>query len=439
MSSCASNSIPALAVQLAPTILFGFGIIGVLIVGFVVWAAYAPLAEAVVASGIVKVDTSRKQIQHLEGGIVKEILVRDGDRVAQGDVLVRLDETRAAASVAILQDGLNATLAQEARLLAERDDLAEIDFSGLVRGHEEDPKITEFIKSQTVLWDARKSAREGEVQILQKQIAQLKEDIRGYAAKTASHEKQLEFVRDELGSVQELRRRGLSGKQRVLELEREAARLEGERAELESQIGSKNTEISRKRLEVLQVAKNFRQSVVDELKKVQAELNDYRERLSAAEHVHGQTELRAPVDGVVVGSGVHTVGGVIPPGATLLEVVPENDRLVVEARIDPQDIDKVSVGLPAAIRLTAFNQRTTPELVGRLTYVSADSLIDVQSGTSHFLARVEVGEDEVVKLRDKQLLPGMLAEVFIRTGERTMADYLIQPLRDSFRRAWLEE
>lgn len=439
MTSVVQDRLPELPVRPRATILFGLALVLSTLGGFAAWATLAPLAEAVVAGGTVKVDSSRKQIQHLEGGIVKEILVRDGDQVKQGDVLVRLDETRAAASVAILRDGHDAAVAQEARLLAERDDLEALEFPQSLIARADDPKVQGLLKSQAVLWEARRSALEGEVQILEKQVAQLREDINGYQGQISAKTKQLTFVRDELGSVVELQKKGLSGKQPVLELEREAADLEGDRAELRSQISATETEIARKELEIFQVGKSFRQKVVDELKKVQSEINDYRERLNAAEHLYGQTEVRAPVDGVVVGSGVHTIGGVIPPGGTLLELVPVNDKLIVEARINPQDIDKVQVGLPARIKFTAFKQRTTPELAGTLRYVSADVLRDPQSEMVYFVARIEVPEEEVVRLGGKQLQPGMMAEVFIRTGERTMVDYLIQPLRDSFRRAWLEE
>ena len=234
-----------------------------------------------------------------------------------------------------------------------------------------------------------------------------------------------------------LQEKGHVGKQRTLELEREAAKIDGELSELNSRISGSKTEISGKELEIFQVGKSFHQNVVDELKKIQTEALDYRERLNAAEHVFEQTEVRAPVDGVVVGSGVHTIGGA--PGATLLELVPVNDRLIVEAQVNPQDIDKVEVGLPAGILLTAFNQRNTPELRGEVHYVSADVLQDPQSGIYYYTARIEVPEVEVKRLSDKHLQPGMMAEVFVRTGERTMANYLLQPLRDSFRKAWLEE
>jgi HlyD family type I secretion membrane fusion protein len=430
---------PELPVQPRATILFGFAVVFLMLGGFVIWATLAPLAEAVVAAGTVKVDSSRKQIQHLEGGIVKDILVRDGDRVKHGDILVRLDETRAAASVAILRDGLDEALAQEARLLAERDDLRGIIFHEALLARSGNPKVRGVLDSQRILWEARRAALEGEVQILEKQVAQLQEDILGYQGQIDARTKQLAFVHDELGSVRELQKKGLSGKQRLLELEREAADLEGDRAELKSRISATETEIAEKELQIFQVSKSFRQKVVDELKKVQAEINDFRERLNAAEHLYRQTEVRAPVDGVVVGSGVHTIGGVISPGGTLLELVPVDDKLIVEAKINPQDIDKLHSGLPVGIKLTAFNQRTTPELAGELRYISADVLQDPKSGIAYYVARIEVPEEQVKRLGDKALQPGMTAEVFIRTGERTMAEYLLQPLRDSFRRAWLEE
>ncbi|MEM9742015.1 MAG: HlyD family type I secretion periplasmic adaptor subunit [Pseudomonadota bacterium] len=434
-----NQDVPVIPTNPRNTILFGLSIVSVAIGGFVLWSVLAPLAEAVIASGSLKVDSSRKQIQHLEGGIVKEILVRDGDRVSQGEVLVRLDETQAAASVAILRDGYDAAIAQEARLLAERDGLDTVDFPDNLANREKDPTVAGILKSQRILWDARRSALEGEIAILKKQAVQLKEDIEGLIAQRAARKRQLDFVTDELVSMRELRKRGLSGKQPVLELEREAAQLEGDVAEIESRIDATETEIARKDLEVFQVGKSFRQGVVDELKEVQDEINDYRERLNAAQYVFEQTEVRAPVDGVVVGSGVHTIGGVIAPGGTLLELVPTNDRLIIEARVDPQDIDKVRPGLLADVKLTAFKQRDTPELTGEVRYVSADSLQDQQSGLVYFLARVEVAEKEVARLGDKRLQPGMMAEVFVRTGERTLAEYLSQPLRDSFRRAWLEE
>ncbi len=421
------------------SILAGMVVVLIAMGGFIVWAATAPLAEAVVAAGTIKVDSNRKKIQHLEGGTIKDILVRDGDKVSTGDVLVRLDETRAAASLAILRDGYDVAVAQEARLLSERDGAEDIQFPRSFTERSGEPTISEIMTSQRALWQARREAVAGEVAILEKQIAGLQQDVDGRKAQVRSENKQLVFVRDELASVRKLHQKGLGGKQRVLELERESARLEGSRAEHQSEIATAQTEMSRKELEIHQVRAAFREKVVSELKQVQAEIFDYRERMNAAEHVYKQTEVRSPVDGVVVDIGVHTIGGVVSPGETLLELLPSNDELIIEARVNPQDIDKVTVGLPAAIRMTAFNQRTTPELDGQLRYVSADALLDNKTGETYFISRVEVPLEQVERLGDKQILPGMMAEVFIRTGERTMADYLLQPIHDSFRRAWLED
>jgi HlyD family type I secretion membrane fusion protein len=439
MTTATNDHIPELPVSPRSTILFGMVVVVLFIGSFVLWAVFAPLAEAVVASGTIKVDSSRKKIQHLEGGIVKEILVKDGDRVKQGDVLVRLDETRSGASLAILRDGNDSALAQEARLLAERDELEKIMFPVSLTTRSDQPNVEGILKSQVIVWEARRSALEGEVMIRENQIDQLRGDIDGYKAQIDSRQQQWAFLQEELSSLRDLYKKGLNGKQRLLGLEREASEIEGAREDYQSQIVSAETSIARKELEIYQVGKNFREALVGELKQVQAEIYDFRERLNAAEHVFSQSEVRAPVDGIVVSSGVHTISGVITPGGTLLELVPVHDSLIVEARINPQDIDKVRVGLAAAIKLTAFNQRTTPELIGELQYVSADSLQDTQSGMIYFLARIEVTDQEIKRLGDKQLQPGMMAEVFIRTGERTMAEYLLQPLRDSFRRAWLEE
>ncbi len=439
MNSVVESSLPQLPTSSRTTIVFGLVVVLFFLGGFVAWASFAPLAEAVMASGSIKVYSSRKQIQHLEGGTVKEILVRDGDNVMQGDVLIRLDEIRAATSVAILRDGLDAAVAQEARLFAERDQSKEIIFPESLTGRANNAKIAGILKSQEVLWEARNSALQGEKQILEKQVIQLREDIMGYREQITAKNRESFFIHDELDSVRKLQKKGLGGKRRVLELERESAKVDGERSELKSRISSTETEIARKELEIFQVGKNFRQSVVDELKQVQTESLDLRERLNVAEHVFGQTEVRAPVDGIVVGSGVHTIGGVVSPGTTLLELVPANDKLIVEARINPQDIDRVQIGLPAGILITAFNQKNTPELSGMVIYVSADVLQDPQSELFYYIARIEVPEYEVVRLGEKQLQPGMMAEVFLRTGERTMSEYLLQPIRNSFRRAWLEE
>ncbi len=437
------KSIPIIPTNPKKPIIAGLMVIVFAFGGFTAWATLAPLSRAVVSTGVLKVDSSRKQIQHAEGGVVEKIFVRDGDVVRQGSVLVRLDNTKAGATLSILEDNYDAASAQYARLVAERDELDKIQFpqallskSKLIKNSN---KVSETIKTEITFFLARRSSLQGQFNIIKKQIVSINKDIAGLNSQKHSKRKQLLFVKDELNSLKSLRKEGLVGKTRVLELEREAAKLEGESGEIQSNIAAKETAISEKQLEEYQLKNSFKEAVVKELKTVQEELYDLKERKNTAEYVMEQIEIRSPVDGVVMNSNLHTIGGVISPGSLLLEIVPEKDRLVIEAKIEPKDIDDLYIGLPAGIKITAFNQRRTPELRGELSYISADAIIDEKSGENFFHARITLSEDEVGKLANEKLQPGMMADVFIRTGQRTPAEYLMRPLRDSFRRAWLEE
>lgn len=405
----------------------------------ILWSTLAPLSSAVVASGVVKVDTSRKRIQHLEGGIVKEILVRDGARVKAGDVLVRLDETRAGATHGVLQSASDSSLAQQARLVAERDRLNDIPFpQDMLDRQSTDPKVGEYIATQRALFKARRESLAGQLSILGQQIGSLNEEIKGLSAQQKSKEEQLASVRAEFESLQDLLAVGMVEKTKVRSLEREMSRLQGERAEHASRIAAARSAIAEKELQQFQLRKTFQEEVVAELKKVQGELFDYAERESAARQTLQQTEIRSPVDGTVVDLKVHTIGGVISPGEPLLELVPDGDRLIIEARVLPQDIDRVMRSMPAGVKLSAFDQRTLPELEGSVTYVSADAIDDPRLQMQFFLMRVEVPDRELVRLEGRQIQPGMMAEVFVRTGERTFFGYLLQPLVSSFNRAWRE-
>ena len=412
----------------------------VFIGGFLLWATLVPIASAVIAPGVVKVDSSRKTIQHLEGGIVSEILVRDGDQVEEGQVLVRLDKTRAGASLGVLQTGYDDALAQQARLFAERDGLAEIAFPEELLDRAQSGQVAEILRSQRSLFAARAESMQGQLDIIDQHIAHLEEDIVGLLAQKKSKRDQISSIEEELEGLTRLLDRGMIDRNRVLVLQREKAELEGEFGEHTSQIAASKTSISEKKLEKFQLRKTFSEEVAVELRRVQADVFDFGERLLAARHVLEQTEIRAPVSGVIVGRGVHTVGGVVAPGETLLELVPLNDNLIIEARVMPMDIDNIQTGLDAGVRLTAFNQRTTPELVGQVTYVSADILENERTGDIYFLSRVEVTETELARLGDdKTLQPGMTADVMIKTGSRTPADYLLEPLLVNFRKAWREE
>jgi HlyD family type I secretion membrane fusion protein len=405
----------------------------------VVWSSLAPIASAVIAQGVVKVDTSRKKIQHLEGGQIQEIMVRDGDRVKVGDVLIRLDPTRADASHGVLRTGLDAALAQQSRLMAERDGLGQVGYPATLQQRRNDPHVAELIKSQDSLFRARKASLDGQLSILDKQIVALNKRIEGIAAQQLAKEDQLRSLKLDVEGFASLAAQGMLEKTRVRTTEREIARLEGERSEHIADIAQTRTSISEKELEKFQTQKKFREEVMEELRRVQTEINDYTERIGAARHVLEQTEIRAPVDGTVVDSRIHTTRGVITPGEVLMEIVPSQDRLIVEAKVRPEDIDRVRLGLATGVKLSAFDQRSTPELNGKVSYVSADIIEDSKTGVAYFLIKVEVTEEELKRLKGQSLQPGMLAEVFVRTGERTFFAYLLDPLVSSFNKAWREK
>ncbi|MBX3680386.1 HlyD family type I secretion periplasmic adaptor subunit [Cognatazoarcus halotolerans] len=404
----------------------------------VVWSFLAPLSSAVVAQGLVKVDSNRKRIQHQEGGVVKEILVRDGAHVKAGDVLIRLDETRAGASQGVLRTQRDAALALQARLEAERDRAAEIVWPEELLDRRNDPKVADLIQAQEVQFRARRASLVGQLSILDKQIASKSSEIGGLGGQMRAKQAQLASLRSELAGLTDLLSKGMVEKTKYRNLEREIARLDGERAEHESDIAAARTMMAEKQLEKFQLRKNFHQDVTEDLRKVQTDIFDVDERISAANFVLAQTEIRSPVEGTVTDLKVHTEGGVISPGELLLEVVPADDRLVVEARVRPQDVDRIHVGLPAGIKLSAFDQRTLPELDGAVTYLSADVVEDQRSGQVYYLTRVEVPESQLERLDGLQVLPGMIADVFVRTGERTFFEYLLHPITASFDKAWRE-
>lgn len=417
---------------------YGYIILTLFFGGIIVWSVFAPLASAVIANGTIKVDTNRKKIQHLEGGQVKDILVRNGDHVRVGDVLIRLDETRAGASHGVVQSGYYAALAEQARLMAERDGHATIHFPDELASKVSDPKVADLIAVQRTLFHARRITLTGQNQILGKQVDQLNKKIEGLAAQQRSKEEQLASLKVDLDGLVKLSAQRMVEKTRLHNVEREISRLEGERVEHVSDIASVSANISEKELQMFQIRKDFNEEVVKDLRKVQAEVLDYLQRINASRHVLEQTEIRSPVEGTVVGAQIHTLGGVVGPGEVLLEIVPAGDLLVVEAQVRPEDIDRVSLGLSAGIKITAFNQSTAPELNGKLTYVSADAIEDAKRGYTYFTVKIEVPAKELARLQGKQIQPGMMANVFIRTGERTFLDYLLSPLLDSLRMAWRE-
>lgn len=423
----------------AGSILAGLAIIAIALGGFGAWGAVTDIASAVVAPGQLKVHTNRKKVQHVDGGRVEQLLVRDGDRVSAGDLLMRLDPIRAKASYEILVASRSSVAAAAARLRTERDRKKAIVFPDFLRDAASDPKVAEILQGQEALFAARRDALAGEVEILGQQIEQLGEEIGGMRAQVRSKDLQIKLIKEELDGLRQLYSRGHASKTRILALERDYARLEGERGELLASIARSGKSISEAKMRILQLERTSREQVVTQLRDIETQLADIEERLVAARSQLDQIEIRAPVSGLVVSLAAHTVGGVIGAGQVIMEIVPEEDRLIIEARADPLAVDSLTVGLPADIRLTGLKQRTTPTLTGSVGYVSADSLTDERTGQTYYLVHVLLAEEELTRLQGQALQPGMPAEVIIRTGERTPLQYLTQPIMDSLRRSWRED
>ena len=420
-------------------ILFG-GVVVVLFFGvFMIWASLAPLDSAAVAGGTVIVDSKRKTVQHLEGGIVGEILVRDGDRVEAGQVLLRLDDTQPRASLDLLKGRQTAALALSARLVAERDDRAEIEFSDQLMDDLDKFETLEAIAGQTNLFNARREGLTGQVDILDQRIAQTRNEIVGLEGEVAAGARQLDLIGQEIADVQTLVDQGLARRPRLLELERQAADIEGRRSSNIAGIARARNQIGEAKLRIRELRKQRINEVLEQLREVQTELYDIAERMSAAEDVLARMTIRAPLAGRIVGLAVHTVGGVIASGAPLMDIVPKDDRLIVEARVSPMDIDIVKPELPAQVRFTSFSQRSFAPLDGIVTRVSADVITDPSTGELYYLAQIEVSEDIGDALGGAALYPGMPAEVMIVTGERTALDYFFKPLESSINRAFRED
>jgi HlyD family type I secretion membrane fusion protein len=420
-------------------IVFGLFWIVLIFAGFGGWAATASISSAVIAQGSIMVDSKRKQVQHLEGGIVGTLMVRDGDVVAAGQTLVTLDPVRPRSMLAIIMSSLRKELATEARLIAERNGAAEIVTPPELAAEGENPEVRVLMESQRAIFQARRASMRGEIAILEQRLGQLAEEVTGLASQRESKRRQMAFIADELGGLKQLMAIGQTTKPRMLALERTAAALQGEEGELIANIARAEKNSGETRLEIIQRDKNFQKVVADELEAVQSRLRDLQERAVAARDVLARINLTAPVGGTVVNMAVHTVGSVIKAGETVLEIVPGKDSLIAEVSIRPQDIDNVTLYQEAAIRLLAFKQRTNPLLHGTVSYVSADSLMNQATQQPFYLARIEVPDEEIAKLGKMKLQPGMQLEVMIRTGDRTAFQYLLQPIIDSVNRAWREE
>ena len=415
----------------------GFGIVFVTFGLFGTWAAFAPLDGAAYAPGVVTVQTYRKTVQHLEGGIVKDVLAHDGDIVKKGDPLIILDDAQLRSEYEMTRNQLIAAKAMEARLVAERDDKSVITFDQMYEP--DSPRGIEARAGETEVFNARRGARLGQVAVLQERIGQLNQQIKGTDSIIGTKQNLEQSYTGEIGDLNELLAQGFVDKQRMLEQQRKLDMLKSEVADHRSTITKTRLQINETQLQILQVNKDFNSDVVKQLAEIQTKAYDLQERTAALEDRLSRIIIRAPDDGMVIGMTVHTVGGVVRQATPLLDIVPSVSELIVEAQVAPQDINRIAIGKLADIRFSAFNSATTPVIEGSVTSISADRLTNEKTGQPYYLARVSVTEAGLKKLADRKLLAGMPADVLINTGERTMLQYLMQPARNAISQSMIEE
>jgi membrane fusion protein, type I secretion system len=403
------------------------------------WASTTQIAGALIAEGSVVVDSNVKKVQHPTGGVVGKLNFQDGDHVKTGDILVRLDDTVTRANLAVVTKGLDELAARKARLEAERDGAETVKFPPVLLARGGEPSVDVAITNERKLFELRRSARSGQRAQLEQRIAQLKDEIGGLTAQIDAKAREIALIGKELEGVHDLWQKNLVPITRVTALERDAARLDGERGQLVASIAKANGKVAETQLQIIQIDQDLSSEVAKDMREVDAKYGEFVERKVTAEDQLKRIDIRAPQNGVVLNSKAHTVGGVITAGDTIMEIVPGSDDLQVEAKVNPPDIDQVQIGQAAVLRFSAFNLHTTPEINGTVTRVSADTTTDQRSGQTYYTTRIAMTKNEIARLGDVKLIPGMPVEAFVQTGERTMLSYLIKPLHDQFARAFREK
>jgi epimerase transport system membrane fusion protein len=417
---------------------FGLLLIFVAFGGFGLWAAFAPLESAVSAPGMVVVGSERKTVQHLEGGIIKQILVEDGDYVNKGDVLMLLDDTRARAVKEITHGQLVEALGLAARLQAESNQSDKITFPDELL-QENDEKAAEIMHDQVELFEARRRSLNGQIDILNQRIAQYHDEISGLKAQQVAREKQIALYQQEINGLEKLVEKGNIAVNFVLEKKREMQQLQGEQGKFKSDVAQATQGIGEAQLNIQQLTKNQREEVVKEMSDTRANIADLRERLVAAQDTLDRTRVIAPYSGVVLGLSTNTVGAVIAPGAQILEIIPQGEELIFEVRVRTTDIDDVALGQKATLRLMAFSYRHTMIIEGEVIEVSADNLTDPKTGELYYAVKIRVPVEQFKLLGDKRLVPGMPVQALIKTGTNTMLGYIMAPLRDAMAKAMIEK
>jgi HlyD family secretion protein len=420
---------PAMAARLTA----GIGLIVLLFASFGVWAATTPIAGAVIASGLVVVESNIKKVQHAAGGIVSAIYVKNGDRVTAGDILVSLDETQARANLGIVASQLVQLVARKARLEAERDRSTAIRFPADFAKMSDD--AADIAQGEKRLFDARLTAMKGQIAQLRERVGQLRQEIKGLTAQRDAKDQEVELMNEELERLEGMRKKDLVPVTRTLAAQRDLTKLKGEWGALVAQIARAQGQISETELQIINVEQTFLTDSSKELREIEARIGELLERRIAADDLLKRIHLRAPQSGTVHDLSVHTVGGVIGPSETVMSIVPSQDVLSVEARVATSDIDQVHIGQKATLRFPAFNQRTTPEVHGTVTRIGADLSKEAQTNSVFFTARISVDDLDTSHFK---LVPGMPVEVYIATGERTALSYLVRPLTDQVTKAFRE-
>lgn len=403
------------------------------------WAATTEISGALIAPGTIVVESNVKKVQHPTGGVIGQLFVHDGDHVKIGDLLVRLDDTVTKANLAIVTKGLTELEARKARLEAERDGLDQIHFPEALLKRMSNPDVAEAVNGERKLFALRRAARLGQKAQLSERIDQLGQEISGFESQKAAKERETVLIQRELEGVRTLYAKNLVPITRITSLEREAARLGGERGQIVASTAQAKGKIAELQLQIIQVDQDLASDVAKEMREIDAKIGEFVERKVTGLDQLKRTDIRAPQDGTVFQSTVHTVGGVIPPGETIMVIVPDADKLLVEAHINPQDIDKIHLGQKAALRFSAFNSRTTPEILGTVSRVSADTTVDQRTGTSFYTVRITMPAKEIARLGNVRLVPGMPVDAFVQTGDRTVIAYLMKPLSDQIARAFKEK
>ena len=420
------------------TVLAGFAVIVLGVAGLGAWAAMAPLSGAVIAPGFVKVDMNRKVVQHQEGGIVKAILVRDGDRVERGQPLVLIEDVRVDATVDLLRTQLDGERAKAARLEAERTVQAVVQFPADLLQRAGEAKVAEILQRERSVFRARRDALDSQVAVLRRQIAQTEDEARALADQIAAEERALKIQKAELAANADLLARGYVQKTRVMTLERAVADYEARWGEHRAELAKTRQRTSELELRVLAQRNDYVQAATDELKEATGRIFDLEERLRPSKDQAERQKVLAPIAGEVVGLRVFSPGAAVGPREVLLEVVPEDKTLIVEARIRPEDINHVRAGSPADVRLTAYQQRNTPLVPGTVTYVSGDRMTEGPNTAPFYTVRIDVAPEALAAAGNLRMQAGMPAEVYVRTDERTALDYVLSPITTFLRRGMRE-